>query len=348
MTSITDSNVITASGGLVEVARVTRTNGSSGINITATSVASASDFFSTPATFIADGSSYVVEVFIPLYYAMNGANYSSRLSLVSGSTEITRLTTQDTGIVFTGSSQFAKYIVTPSPGVVSYNVRAWVSANNSYIFCGNAGSDYPPAFLRVSKIVQATQWPAVTTGTIVCTSTTRPSSPFVGQQIYEADTVENYIWNGSVWASSQTVSKPPMCINERTGQSISDSVTTAIAFTSAASVDTETPTTIHSTSTNNTRFTARTAGVYQFYGSVVNSGATIDVVASIALRKNGTTDFANSSIVSNAYTQNASVSGLVSLAVGDYVELTVYQDNTANQARTFTGRMQCALVGQAS
>jgi hypothetical protein len=203
MTSISDTEVVNAPGGLVEVARVTRTNGSSGINITATSVASASDFFSTPATFIADGSSYVVEVFIPLYYAMNGANYSSRLSLVSGSTEITRLTTQDTAVVFTGSSQFAKYIVTPSPGVVSYNVRAWVTANNSYIFCGNAGSDYPPAFLRVSKILQASQLLVTQSNAPIVTSL--PVGNLVtGQEVDLYVTTpyagyQRYKWNGTSW-----------------------------------------------------------------------------------------------------------------------------------------------------
>lgn len=184
---------------------------------------------------------------------------------------------------------------------------------------------------------------------IICTSTTRPSSPTEGQQIYETNTDRQLVWNASVWAAPQVQAKPPMCINERTGQVINDSTVTAIAFTSAASVDTETPTAIHSTSTNNTRFTARTVGVYQFHGSVVNSPAvTIDVTGTIALRKNGTTEVANASLVSNAYGQNASVSALVDMSVGDYVELIVYQDNAANQTRTFTGRMQCALIGQKS
>jgi hypothetical protein len=33
----------------------------------------------------------------------------------------------------------------------------------------------------------------------VCTSTTRPASPFEGQAIYETDTDKTYIWNGSLW-----------------------------------------------------------------------------------------------------------------------------------------------------
>jgi len=203
MTSISDTEVVNAPGGLVEVARTTRTNGSGGISITATSVASASDFFSSPATFIADGSSYLVEVFIPLYYATNGANYSSRLSLVSGSTEVTRLTTQDTQMAFTGASQYAQYVVTPAAGVFSYNVRAWVTANSSLIFCGNAGSDYPPAMLRVSKILQASQLLVTQSNAPIVTSLPvgnlvtgqevdlYVTSPYVGYQRYK--------WNGTAW-----------------------------------------------------------------------------------------------------------------------------------------------------
>jgi hypothetical protein len=33
----------------------------------------------------------------------------------------------------------------------------------------------------------------------VCTSSTRPASPFEGQQIYETDTDKVSVWNGSAW-----------------------------------------------------------------------------------------------------------------------------------------------------
>lgn len=36
-------------------------------------------------------------------------------------------------------------------------------------------------------------------GIFLCTSTTRPSSPGTGQQIYETDSGFGYVWNGSAW-----------------------------------------------------------------------------------------------------------------------------------------------------
>lgn len=43
----------------------------------------------------------------------------------------------------------------------------------------------------------------------VCTSTTRPASPYTGQCIYETDTNRLYVWNGSAWViPNQTTQNP--------------------------------------------------------------------------------------------------------------------------------------------
>lgn len=39
----------------------------------------------------------------------------------------------------------------------------------------------------------------------VCTSTTRPESPYVGQMIYETDTQLLKVWLGSGWSQGQTL-----------------------------------------------------------------------------------------------------------------------------------------------
>jgi hypothetical protein len=39
----------------------------------------------------------------------------------------------------------------------------------------------------------------------VCTSTTRPEAPYIGQMIYETDTQLLKVWLGSAWSSGQTL-----------------------------------------------------------------------------------------------------------------------------------------------
>ena len=190
MTSLTDTQVITASGGLVELGYVERTTNQS---VTATTFAGASEVFATDLTFVADGSPVLVEFYCPqvsiggTYIVINLSNGSSTdMGQISYNGVSTAVNTQ--------------YRYTPSAGAQTLNVRAWVQSGTGQVSSGAGGSgQYPPTFLRVSKIVQATQWPAVTTGTIICTSSTRPSAPFEGQTIYETNTKKMLVWNGSAW-----------------------------------------------------------------------------------------------------------------------------------------------------
>lgn len=50
-----------------------------------------------------------------------------------------------------------------------------------------------------AHIADVRQRAAAVGGTIVCTSTTRPTSPHAGQEIYEANTGLRLYWNGSAW-----------------------------------------------------------------------------------------------------------------------------------------------------
>jgi len=43
----------------------------------------------------------------------------------------------------------------------------------------------------------------------VCTSTTRPASPYEGMVIYETDTNKTYVYNGSAWVMTVSADTPP-------------------------------------------------------------------------------------------------------------------------------------------
>jgi hypothetical protein len=206
MTSLTDTQVVTASGGLVELGYA---ENDANLSITATTGAGM-DNISPELTVVCDGSPIMVEFFCAGARATtSGSGTTDALWFalkVDGSVEEERL-----GVVGNVASGYGSltpiklsHRMTPSAGSHTFRVGGWVSnaARSGYI---GGGSPYPPAWIRVSKIVEATQWPAVTTGTIICTSSTRPASPFEGQKIYETDTDRELTYDSSAWVQTNSL-----------------------------------------------------------------------------------------------------------------------------------------------
>jgi hypothetical protein len=209
MTSLTDTQVVTASGGLVELGYA---ENDANLSITATTGAGM-DNISPELTVVCDGSPIMVEFFCAGARATtSGSGTTDALWFalkVDGSVEEERL-----GVVGNVASGYGSltpiklsHRMTPSAGSHTFRVGGWVSnaARSGYI---GGGSPYPPAWIRVSKIVEATQWPAVTTGTIICTSSTRPASPFEGQMIYETDTGLTRYYDGTAWEDTAAATRP--------------------------------------------------------------------------------------------------------------------------------------------
>lgn len=196
MTVLTDTQIVNASGGLVELAYGEVTS-----QVTITSTSAASPTVLVPSiTAVCDGSPVLVEFFTPYLNTQSGSN--TRIALaVDGAYRTLGISSPN---AFVPSSY--KYRFTPSAGSHTFAVGGYADLSGNYAGGGTGGTGaYTPMFLRVSKVVQANQWPAVTTGTIICTSSTRPSSPFQGQWIYETDTSRNYQWTGTAWSMQTKV-----------------------------------------------------------------------------------------------------------------------------------------------
>ena len=205
MTSLTDTQVITASGGLVELGYGQATSNTTISNATA----GTGTEVIAPVTVVCDGSPIIVEFFSPEVRPHNTANDEINISLFEDSSEKIRSWGRNYNAAggYNNKPTYLSVRLTPSAGSHTYGVKAYVSnAARTGSVGGGTGTSTTsaPCFLRVSKIVEATQWPAVTTGTIICTSSTRPASPFEGQKIYETDTNREYLWNGSSWLPAGT------------------------------------------------------------------------------------------------------------------------------------------------
>ena len=66
----------------------------------------------------------------------------------------------------------------------------------------------------------------------VCTSSTRPASPYHGQHIYETDTNLQYVWNGTAWVNNYASSASPALTGIPTAPTAAvDTNTTQLATT---------------------------------------------------------------------------------------------------------------------
>jgi hypothetical protein len=207
MTSLTDTQVVTASGGLVELGYGTPSS-SGYISITQTAPATGTEI--AQVTVVCDGSPILVEFSAANVTPPQTSGDYILFSLeMDGSIESTYW-----GLLYAQASNFGYQPVhvqrrlSPSAGSHTFRVRATVpnAARAGTVFSQTGGvGNAAPAFLRVSKIVQATQWPAVTTGTIICTSTTRPASPFEGQKIYQTDDNRELTYDSSAWVQTNSL-----------------------------------------------------------------------------------------------------------------------------------------------
>ena len=204
MTSLTDTQVVTASGGLVELgyAEVSSTH-----NITSTSSSNTTPFIG-PVTVVSDGSPLLIEFQSPA--SSVGSTQTLYINLVVDGA-VTGLIAQS----YDASGQQNVPIrvsrrVTLSAGSHTIALSAWASSSSGTSIQAGAGGvgAFHQMQLRVSKIVEATQWPAVTTGTIICTSSTRPASPFEGQVIYETDTGLTRYYDGTAWEDTAAATRP--------------------------------------------------------------------------------------------------------------------------------------------
>lgn len=142
-------------------------------------------------------------------------------------------------------------------------------------------------------------------------------------QVLTADSAQAL---GVKWATPSTGGTVPACrVYHNTNQSINDSTWTALVL-NAERFDTDT---MHDTSTNNSRITINTAGVYQITGNVEFAAKSTNVrllaiyVNSIAT---GTRIALVTALGSSAPTRMG-ISTLYSLDQNDYVELCVYQNS---------------------
>lgn len=116
---------------------------------------------------------------------------------------------------------------------------------------------------------------------------------------------------------------PRALLHKSANQSISDSVWTAVTWNSEQ-YDSDGG---HSDSTNNSRYTAQTAGWFEFYAEIMFGNASGGDRGARFLKNGAGNPFGEHVIGSATTTAGAGIHGWALLSVGDYVETFAYQNS---------------------
>jgi hypothetical protein len=199
MTSISDTNVVNAPGGLVELAYVEKIS-----NQTITNGAAAAIVLG-PLSFVSDGSPCIVDVYVPRIDsgASTDIYFLIEVDGVSPTVGQGRIWNWTPTSAWNNPAS-AHMRIAPSAGVHTVTIKAVSIGANATITCASA--NWTPAFLRISKVIQASQLIVQTPNAPLVTSL--PSDAIDGQEVrYLADNTNGIIWNFRYRAGSSSANK---------------------------------------------------------------------------------------------------------------------------------------------
>ena len=191
MTSLSENTVVTTSGGLVELG-YSQITSSVTVGTSVTNVSSV-------LTVVCDGSPILVEFFAPSGRCWLGGDNLTISLFEDGTQKASPWGESLAQSDLTAAPVHLQYRLTPSAGSHTYQVKAVSSLSSTQQIragSGGAGSPaYAPAFLRVSKIIQASQFIVPLASTPLVTSL--PSTGNIdGQEVrYLIDDTSGTMWN---------------------------------------------------------------------------------------------------------------------------------------------------------
>lgn len=178
-------------------------------------------------------------------------------------------------------------------------------------------------------------------GIAVCTSTTRPAVPYMGQVAWETDTDRPMVWDGSAWRQLPLKWDTPMVRLRKSNQNVLNATDALLAW-DIEDWDTDA---MHDTVTNNSRLIAKTAGKYRFvlqpdWDGNVSGRRTVYVGVNRAgvFPAPGAGRIAVSTGMTSADAE-VPVVGTVLLLANDYIEAWAFQDSGGT--RVFGGAQRC-------
>jgi hypothetical protein len=198
MTSISDTNVVNAPGGLVELGYSQITNT---VTVSSTLEGVSGTSIIPALTVVCDGSPILVEFVAPR--VITGSNtYVATGLIVDGVLQGRMTLTASTNAGVLESPAYGSFRLTPSAGPHTFAVTAFRGSSNGAVHNDTNSRTY----LRISKIIQASQLIVQTPNAPLVTSL--PSNAIDGQEVrYLADNTNGIIWNFRYRAGSPSSHK---------------------------------------------------------------------------------------------------------------------------------------------
>ncbi|WP_242890287.1 hypothetical protein [Actinomadura litoris] len=192
-----------------------------------------------------------------------------------------------------------------------------VTPSTTSILTGNIAAAYIHALGRPGR------------GRLAADAAARPPVPLIGERLLRQDLADEEVWDGTAWRLVG-LTAPYAILTATADQSLATATNASVAFDSEV-VDSHNG---HSTSSNNSRYTAPRAGLYRAYASVPWVNNTASGKFETWFRVNGTTEWSGSSTEkgTNNVTTISSASALLQLNAGDYVEVRVWQGTGGTRA----------------
>jgi hypothetical protein len=187
--------------------------------------------------------------------------------------------------------------------------------------------------------------------TTICTSSTRPASPFEGQKIYETDTGLSLIYDGSAWVSPSVTHKPPSAQITHPGNfTTNEGVGITVTGISTVSWDTD------SMTTTADRLTINTPGLYSAHARILTpSGTSTDYRMGIRITQYNSggsqvQDLSHAgSYINIGWGKDRTVAGVFKCSTGDYFTMRIDVDSSTNNTGMAFGAalLQATFIGAA-